>query len=411
MKIAVIGAGISGLSIARILKSKGHLVDVYEKSSDLGGIAQTKKVDGGIYHLTGGHCFNSKYQEVLDFVFSFYERSKWNKISRVAKIFFKNNFISYPIEYSMKELYDLDPEFVINAVSDLISSVEIEPRNLKEWFYSRFGLTLSDSYFIPYNEKIWGKKADEMSYEWVKDKLPNPDKSDFIKSLFENKRDLMPHASFYYPKSGNQLDFIRKLAEGINIIYNKNINDIYKLANEHWIVNDVEYDSVISTVPLNVIDKLIRDFPVDKKCLLNKLKYNKVTTMFWRAKETSQTWTYFPEENTIFHRHIHIGNFCSPRTNHIITEAVGNISKNRMISEGRKFSHLLEPLDYHVSEHAYVLYDDNYSNIKKDIFNYIEGLPNFYTLGRFGEWEYYNMDICIKSALDLSKNFPFLINS
>ena len=43
MKIAVIGAGISGLGAAYLLSSK-HTVDVYEKESRLGGHARTTMV-------------------------------------------------------------------------------------------------------------------------------------------------------------------------------------------------------------------------------------------------------------------------------------------------------------------------------------------------------------------------------
>ena len=41
-KIAVIGAGASGLSTAYELQKIGFNVDVYEKSSDLGGLAGAK---------------------------------------------------------------------------------------------------------------------------------------------------------------------------------------------------------------------------------------------------------------------------------------------------------------------------------------------------------------------------------
>ena len=57
MKIAIIGAGISGLAAGKILHKK-HDVKIFEKSTHIGGIAKTKKINGNVYHLTGGHCFN-----------------------------------------------------------------------------------------------------------------------------------------------------------------------------------------------------------------------------------------------------------------------------------------------------------------------------------------------------------------
>jgi predicted NAD/FAD-dependent oxidoreductase len=46
MRIAVIGAGVSGLSAARVLHAQGHQVRVFEKSRGLGGRAATRRGDG-----------------------------------------------------------------------------------------------------------------------------------------------------------------------------------------------------------------------------------------------------------------------------------------------------------------------------------------------------------------------------
>jgi len=72
-----------------------------------------------------------------------------------------------------------------------------------------------------------------------------------------------------------------------------------------------------------------------------------------------------------------------------------------MIDNGRKDPFLLEPLAYHVSDHAYVVYDENHANATSSIRNYLSKL-GIRTAGRFGEWQYYNMDVCIKSAMDLA---------
>jgi len=46
MKIAVIGSGIGGLSIAGILASKGHIVEVYEKNETIGGKMNEIRAEG-----------------------------------------------------------------------------------------------------------------------------------------------------------------------------------------------------------------------------------------------------------------------------------------------------------------------------------------------------------------------------
>ena len=58
MKIAVLGAGISGLSVARLLKDQGHTVTVFEKEETIGGLARSRFVDGILYDPHGGHIMN-----------------------------------------------------------------------------------------------------------------------------------------------------------------------------------------------------------------------------------------------------------------------------------------------------------------------------------------------------------------
>ena len=45
-KIAIIGGGITGLTAAYYLKKKGYSPTIFEASSQIGGVIQTKKIDG-----------------------------------------------------------------------------------------------------------------------------------------------------------------------------------------------------------------------------------------------------------------------------------------------------------------------------------------------------------------------------
>lgn len=404
MKAGIIGAGISGLTIARLLKKNGWDTTLYEKSDRVGGIARTQDINASAYHTTGGHCFNSKHQDVLDFVFNeILPINQWHKVERKARIRFKNNDVSYPIEYSMREIAKFDLELASNMVNDFYATSGEDKSHLSNWFISKFGKTLAEEYFIPYNEKIWNRKASEMSPDWIEDKLPLPDKSGFTKALLESNKDSMPHSSFYYPNSNNQNTFIDALAEGLKVEFNTTINSIEKHANI-WILNGRhEFDLIINTGPLNILPNFIKDCPDKVKNCARNLNYNQVTTMLWRTAGTTDTWTYHPERETIFHRHIHIGNFFTPQQKKSITEAIGLHSYEEMKLEGEKFEELLEPIGYHVSDHAYVVFDNNYKASRDTILDYLASI-GLYTLGRFGEWEYYNMDICIKSAMKLSDN-------
>ena len=98
MKVAILGAGVSGLSAGRMLKDKGHDVTIYEKNETIGGLARTRFTEGYLYDPHGGHIFNSKHKEIVDWVFSILPKENWQYTVRNAKIFFSGKYVSYPFE-------------------------------------------------------------------------------------------------------------------------------------------------------------------------------------------------------------------------------------------------------------------------------------------------------------------------
>ena len=213
----------------------------------------------------------------------------------------------------------------------------------------------------------------------------------------------MPHSEFYYPKENSQLAFINALAEGLDVRFGEKVEQIEKLANERWIVNHLEeYDLIVNTAPLKELPSIVKNAPNDVKLAAKNLKYNKVSTMLWESRPTDKTWTYIPDQDSIFHRYIHIGNFFNPPTNHTITETVGVKSFAEMAEGGQNDPFLIKPIAHNISNYAYVVYDQHRDDALKTINQFLEK-QKLYSIGRFGKWDYYNMDICILDALNLIK--------
>ncbi|EIX7230692.1 NAD(P)-binding protein [Campylobacter coli] len=410
MKVGVIGAGISGMSIARLIDSDFE-VEILEKESVVGGIARTKDVNGIAYHIVGGHCFNSIYPEVLNFIFDkVLSKDNWNLIERQARALFRDQWISYPVEFAISEIDKIDSFLGMKIVQEMLNASYEKGSNLEEWFINHFGPTLSREYFLPYNEKIWGINPKEMDNSWIIDekqmKLPVPTKMSFYKSLLNNSKnvfDNMPHAFYYYPKTNNQNTFIDALSVGLKIIYNYQVKHI-EYFNKKWYINgEKQYDILINTSPLDLIPNILQNIPSDIINSFKKLKFNKISNMLWETDGSfDSTWAYVPNKDIGFHRLLNIGTYFRPIKNYCITESVGEKTYEHFVNEGKKINFLKRPVDFHVSDRAYICFDLNYVLSKTTTLKYLESI-GLISHGRFAEWEYYNMDVCIKRSIDLAK--------
>ena len=179
--IAIIGAGVSGLTVAHQLKDR-YKVKVFEKESTPGGLIRCKRVDGNLYHLCGGHVFNSKRQDVLDWFWSKFDREEeFVKTDRNSVVFMDDGtHIPYPVE---NHIYLFDKEIQKHFIDDLLEisrNGKIEPRNFEEFLKLRFGETLYRLYFQPYNEKVWRRSLSKVPLSWLEGKLPMPTVQEMI---------------------------------------------------------------------------------------------------------------------------------------------------------------------------------------------------------------------------------------
>lgn len=143
MKYAVIGAGVSGLSMAGMLLKKGHEVVVYERGSRPGGLIKCTEVQGNLYHRVGGHVFNSRRQEVLDWF--------WSRFDRERDFVSARRRASFPWRAGMWWIIPLRttstsfprPSVPPSSMScwNFTGILPRSPRSLGEFFLNRFGKT------------------------------------------------------------------------------------------------------------------------------------------------------------------------------------------------------------------------------------------------------------------------------
>lgn len=408
MKIAIIGGGISGLSAAQMLKDR-HDVVVFESDARPGGMVKCDWVEGSLFHRTGGHVFNTKRQDVLDWFWNHFNRDEeFTKAQRNSVISMEDGKeIPYPIENHAYLLDDEDLRLVISDLLNLLKKEEAEPVNFEEFLRQRFGETLYRLYFRPYNYKVWRRDLSKIPLSWLEGKLPMPTVSEILyNNIRQVKEQAFVHSSFYYPKQGGSQFIVDRLAKGLSIACQTPIGSIQKV-NNHWMVNDITFDAVIFCGNIKQLPKmlnisLIQPFEKEIECL----ESHGTTTVFCEIEQNQYSWIYLPSHLHESHRIICTGNF-SPSNNAFgkmtaTVEFTDFISQEAILDNLSRIPYNPRYLTHHYERHTYPIQNATTREMVSCLKQKLQD-DHFYLLGRFAEWEYYNMDAAMGAAMDLAK--------
>ncbi len=410
MKIGIIGSGISGLSIANLLNND-HDVTIFEKESEVGGLVKCERVNDCLFHKVGGHVFNSRNEKISNWFWSYFDRDKeFVKAKRKAKIFINNQVIGYPIENYIY-LFDKDTvEKIIGELLELYLQPVISPfayDNFEDFLKGNFGNTLYQLYFKPYNQKLWMTDISTVSMQWLEGKLPMPNLQEILNSnVLRQEEEGMVHATFYYPKMNGSQFIANRLKQDLNIV-NQKVEAI-KIDNGKLLINSQKFDKIIYCADIRQMPKGCPEFLQNEGIDIDKLKNlrsNGTSNLFCETDDTDTSWMYIPEGFTKAHRIIYTGNFSESnnrgsKRKTCVVEFSGKVSYETMTEEIKKLPGNLTPLAYNYEANSYVIQDKDTRAIVGAARKAL-AKRNIYLLGRFAEWEYYNMDKAMEAAFTL----------
>ena len=407
-RLAVIGAGISGLSTAHLLKDR-YDVTIFEKESTPGGLIRCRRVEGGLFHTCGGHIFNSKRQDVLDWFWSRFNREEeFSKADRNSVVFMADGrHIPYPIENHM---YLFDNETQKSFIDDLIDIARnkgYEPSNFEEFLRHRFGETLYNIYFKPYNEKVWRRSLKNVPLSWLEGKLPMPTVQEMIfNNINQVKEKSFVHATFWYEKINGSQYIADRLSEGLNIRYNSDIATITKEGNT-WDINGEKFDSIVFCGNIKQLPTLLKGVDISAYSeRIDALEYHGTTSVFCRIESNRYSWIYLPDDKYDSHRIICTGNFAesnnAPGTMTATVEFTDEVSKDEILQQLERIPMNPQYIDHQYNKYTYPIQDTDTRSMIVSLKEELS-INNFFFTGRFADWEYYNMDVAIGAAMDLCK--------
>lgn len=402
----VIGGGMTGIAAARRLQQLGRENFILlEGEKETGGLCRTKVIDGHYLDIGGGHVLHSKFPEVLDWIFNHIPKEDFNKYDTKVLIDLEGHPVEFPIELNLWQLpTDLQVEYLYSYLT--AASKDVKYENFESWIRNYLGDKIADNYMIPYNKKLWCMDISKLNTDWLI-KIPETDIKLVLKSIIERNSNfteqVVSHKSFYYPKYGgfqSVFDAIKKPVESF-IKVNQEVKALrYDKEEAVWYINE-EYvtKKIINTAPWIKLDIQIEGFDYKKE--FENLEYLSDVISLWERKPYSHKahWMYIPNPDVEQHREFYICNFAPySKQGGVMTD----INRIRWIANDKKWK-AGTPLYEHENIYSYPLPTKVYKESMKKILDFSKQY-HLYGLGRWGQWQYFNTDQCIKQVLDFFDN-------
>jgi UDP-galactopyranose mutase len=356
----IVGAGLYGSIFAHEAKKAGKKVLVIEKRKNIAGNIYTEKKESINVHKYGAHIFHTSDEEVWKYINEF---TKFNRFTNSPKGFYKGTLYSLP--FNMNTFYELWGETNPSKVKEIIDSqIEKEnigePKNLEEQALKLVGRDVYEKLIKGYTEKQWGKKATELPAFIIK-RLP-------LRFTFDNNyfNDLYQGIPM-----GGYTPIIEKMLDGLEVRLNTD-----------FIAERKKYEGIA--------DKIIFTGCIDEyfDYFLGKLEYRSL-----RFEEETLDMENF-QGNAV----INYNEFEIPYTRIIEHKHFeGAVSLKTIITKEYPvtWKEGLEPyypVNNEKNNELYLRYLAEAKKQKKVVFG-----------GRLGLYKYFNMDLVIKSALELCR--------
>jgi protoporphyrinogen oxidase len=413
--ILILGGGLSGLSAAHYL---GGRCTVLEAEQSPGGLCRSFEKNGFVYDI-GGHVLFSKNKRVLNEMISWLGPNVAQKFRR-NQVWYKDRYVKYPFENGLSAL---DKDEVYECLVSFLRRKKAEPKNFLEWCRHRFGQGIADKYLLPYNRKIWKYDLDKMSTHWV-ERIPSPPLEDIIKSAIGIETEGYLHQlHFYYPKIGGIQSLTQSLARSVpDIRTGFSIRHIRKdLCG--WSISDghatVHGRRLISTIPLFDLLGSLDRVPLRVKTRIERLRFNSLILVMVAVNHeglSKKTAIYIPDPEILPHRVCFMKYFSrknAPRgSSHVVAEITAPPSSSWLTTSadlliekvisgikdicGFSVNDVIET-DVRLIRYAYVVYDRQYLENMRIVNEFLRSI-GVHPLGRFGSFQYLNMDQCVEAA-------------
>lgn len=431
MNAIILGGGLAGTSLAYFLQKKKNItqITIVEKEPVLGGLCRSFDYDGRKYDI-GPHIIFSKDTEIVDLMLDILGDNHAQH-RRSNQILYKGREIQYPFENDLSKLPAEDLAYCLNSFL-YNPYVDYPADNMLQFFLKTFGEGIVNCYLRPYNEKIWKFDPTYMDTQMVS-RIPQPPKEDILRSARGETIDGYLHQLyFHYPKHNG----IQSLIDGFSSRFNEKVTTLLgqtivgvEKKNTGYSVYSADggayaADMLFSTIPLDNLTNMYKNISPHIADIGARLKSNHTAIVVVTLNQgmADNFALFIPDKNIIFHRLTCLdyfgGDYCGTEGITYLAEISyrDNDQVDLMTDEeltarvvrglydigiADSMAHIVAK-DVRRIKYTYVIYDIEHKVNTASIRDFFAN-ESVILHGRFGQFEYWNMDRVLRESKKLAE--------
>ena len=362
----VVGAGLFGAVFAHEAKKNGKSVLVIDKRPNIAGNIYTEKVEGINFHKYGAHIFHTNDTGVWNYITQF---ATFNRFTNSPVANYKGELYSMPFNmYTFNKMWGVvTPEEAAEKIEEQKSEITGEPKNLEEQAISLVGRDIYEKLVKGYTEKQWGRDCKELPAFIIK-RLP-------VRLTFDNN---YFNALYQGIPVGGYTKMVENMLDGIEVRLNVDFlkeREKYEALADRIIYTgaiDAYFDYALGNLEYRSVrfENEVLDIP----------NFQGNAAVNYTDRETP--WTRIIE-----HKWFEFGK-----------DEAGNDFPKTVIS--KEYSSEWKPGD----EPYYPVNDEKNNKLYQEYKKMSEKEEKVIFGGRLGEYKYYDMDVTIRSALNLAES-------
>jgi protoporphyrinogen oxidase len=447
----ILGAGLSGISVADHFSKKGLPFEIYEGKSHGGGHIHSNVVDGFVWD-EGPHVSFTSHEYVKNY-FAHNCGQQFLEYPTKPTNYHKGNWIMHPAQSHM---YAIPEPVRTECVNDVVAVRQDMPEgfqaaNYQEWIDYAFGKTFARVFPKVYTEKYWTTSPENLTTDWIGKRIYFPEITDMVDSAAGPIEKQTHYISkVRYPKNGGYYSYIKSVEESLPIQYNKKLRHI-SFEEKMLTFEDGEtltYDKLVSTLPLPTLI-LNSDAPEEIKQNALTLKCSQVlivNVVVNHPPAVDNHWIYVYDDD-FYSTRINFTDLLAPNNGvegksgiqvevyfsdyHPLNETPENIA-NKVLKElvEMKLINTEEDIQSHHTkwiDWANVIFDVQRRSAQDAVLNWLQTkglvreaddlepmtewnnienvrLGDIVLAGRFAQWKYFWTDDCVMRGLYIANN-------